>query len=86
MKTGPPGLLGTNAGAPDLMFTQAAACTNSGCTPQDPLYDYATDVEPQQGADLDRGLQLTTPDRQRMPPEHRSPAEPAEQPPRAALE
>ena len=43
------------------MFTQAAACTNSGCTPQDPLYDYATDVEPQQGADLDRGLQLVTP-------------------------
>ena len=41
LKTGPPGLLGTNAGAPDLMFTQAATCTNSGCTPQDPLYDYA---------------------------------------------
>jgi type II secretory pathway pseudopilin PulG len=61
LKTGPPGLLGTNAGAPDLMFTQAAACTNGGCTPQDPLYDYATDVEPQQGTDLDRGLQMTTP-------------------------
>src|SRR5262245_25478824 len=61
LKTGPPGLLGTNAGAPDLMFTQAAPCTNSGCTPSDPLYDYATDVEPQQDADLDRGLQMTTP-------------------------
>jgi type II secretory pathway pseudopilin PulG len=61
LKTGPPGVLGTNAGAPDLMFTQAAACTNSGCSPQDPLYDYATDVEPQQGAGLDRGLQMVTP-------------------------
>jgi type II secretory pathway pseudopilin PulG len=58
LKTGPPGTLGANAGAPDLMFTQAAACTNSGCNPQDPLYDYATDVEPQQNADLDKGLQV----------------------------
>jgi len=61
LTTGPPGAGGANAGAPDLMFTQAAACTNSGCSPQDPLYDYATDVEPQQGAGLDRGLQMVTP-------------------------
>ena len=61
LKTGPPGPLGANAGAPDLMFPQAAPCTNSGCTPQDPLYDYATDVEPQQDAALDRGLQLVPP-------------------------
>jgi hypothetical protein len=61
LKTGPPGVLGTNAGAPDLMFTQAAPCTNSGCTPQDPLYDYATDVEPQQNADQDKGVQLVPP-------------------------
>ncbi len=61
LKTGPPGSGGANAGAPDLMFTQAAACTNSGCTPQDPLYDYATDVEPQQGAGADSGLQLLVP-------------------------
>jgi type II secretory pathway pseudopilin PulG len=61
LKTGPPGSGGANAGAADLMFTQAAPCTNSGCNPQDPLYDYATDVEPQQNADLDKGLQLTPP-------------------------
>jgi hypothetical protein len=61
LKTGPPGSGGANAGAPDLMFTQAAPCTNTGCNPQDPLYDYATDVEPQQNADLDKGLQLVPP-------------------------
>jgi hypothetical protein len=61
MKTGPPGVLGANAGAPDLMFTQAAPCANNDCTQPQPLYDYATDVEPTQNADQDKGLQEMVP-------------------------
>jgi Tfp pilus assembly protein PilV len=61
MTTGPPGLLGANAGAPDLMFTQATPCAGNDCTAGQPLYDYATDVEPAQNADQDKGLQERDP-------------------------
>ena len=65
MTTGPPGLLGANAGAPDLMFTAPAPCLNDDCTTAQPLYDYATDVE--QGCSTidcntqDKGLQELLP-------------------------
>jgi len=60
MTTGPPGD-GTNAGAPDLMFTQATPCAGNDCTASQPLRDYATDVEPTQNADQDTGLQERVP-------------------------
>jgi Tfp pilus assembly protein PilV len=63
--TGPPGALGANAGAPDLMFTQPAPCANNDCTSAQPLYDYATDVEPGCGtidcSGQDKGLQEILP-------------------------
>jgi Tfp pilus assembly protein PilV len=61
MKTGDPGPLGANAGAPDLMFTQAAPLNPDFPSDQQPLYDYATDVEPAQNPGLDKGLQMNTP-------------------------
>jgi type II secretory pathway pseudopilin PulG len=49
---------GSNAGPPDLMFTQPPPLDNSFPDDQQPLYDYATDVEPSSGPDTDKGLQL----------------------------
>jgi hypothetical protein len=49
---------GNNPGAPDLMFTQAPPCANNDCSTAQPLYDYATDVEPVQNPTSDLGLQL----------------------------
>jgi type II secretory pathway pseudopilin PulG len=45
-------------GAPDLMYTEAPPCLNDDCTTPQPLYDYATDVEPIQNPTNDRGLQM----------------------------
>jgi hypothetical protein len=47
---------GNDPGAPDLMLNQAAPLTD-----ESPLWDYATDVEPAQNPDQDRGLQLLRP-------------------------
>ena len=44
---------GNDPGAPDLMVNQAAPLTA-----ETPLYDYATDVEPSQNPDTDKGLQM----------------------------
>jgi hypothetical protein len=57
---------GSTAGAPDLMFTQAAPIDNSFPSDQQPLYDYATDVEPGCSSGVncstqDKGLQETIP-------------------------
>jgi type II secretory pathway pseudopilin PulG len=52
---------GSTAGAPDLMFTQAASCVNGGCDQPQPQYDYATDVEPAQNPGQDTGLQEKIP-------------------------
>jgi len=52
---------GSTAGAPDLMFTQAAQCVNGGCDQPQPQYDYATDVEPAQNPGQDTGLQEKIP-------------------------
>jgi hypothetical protein len=49
---------GNLPGAPDLMYTQAAPIDNNFPADQQPLYDYATDVEPAQNPDQDLGLQL----------------------------
>jgi hypothetical protein len=49
---------GNSPGAPDLMFTQAPPCANNDCSTTQPLYDYATDVEPAQNPANDRGIQL----------------------------
>jgi Tfp pilus assembly protein PilV len=51
---------GGTAGAPDLMLTQAGPFENLPDS-QQPLYDYATDVEPLQNADQDKGLQEKIP-------------------------
>jgi type II secretory pathway pseudopilin PulG len=48
---------GSNAGPPDLMYTQAPPVDNSFPDDQQPLYDYATDVEPSSGPNTDKGLQ-----------------------------
>ena len=61
LHTGPPGVLGVNNGAPDLMYTQATPCSNGGCDNTQPTYDYATDVEPTQNASQDVGLQEKVP-------------------------
>ncbi len=45
------------AGAPDLMFPQGATLADE----QTPLFDYATDVEPTQNPDQDKGLQMMKP-------------------------
>ena len=52
---------GGTAGAPDLMLTQAGPFDTSVPDSQQPLYDYATDVEPVQNADQDKGLQEKIP-------------------------
>jgi hypothetical protein len=52
---------GAVPGAPDLMFTRAAPLNNEFPDNQQPLYDYATDVEPAENPDQDRGLQVLTP-------------------------
>jgi hypothetical protein len=44
---------GNNPGAPDLMFTEPPPFD-----PEQPTFDYATDVEPAENAGSDRGLQL----------------------------
>ncbi|HYH60860.1 MAG TPA: hypothetical protein VD766_03245, partial [Solirubrobacterales bacterium] len=49
---------GEDAGAPDLMFTEPPPLTPGLPPDEQPLYDYATDVEPHTGGDADRGLQL----------------------------
>jgi hypothetical protein len=48
---------GSNAGPPDLMYTQAPPLDNSFPDNQQPLYDYSTDVEPSSGPNTDKGLQ-----------------------------
>ena len=48
---------GSNAGPPDLMYTQAPPLDNSFPDNQQPLYDYATDVEPSSGPNTDKGVQ-----------------------------
>jgi hypothetical protein len=56
---------GGTAGAPDLMFTQAAPSDPNYPSDQQPLYDYATDVEPGCGgincSTQDKGLQAKIP-------------------------
>jgi Tfp pilus assembly protein PilV len=56
---------GSTVGAPDLMFTQAAPIDNNFPSDQQPLYDYATDVEPGcTGVNCftqDKGLQAKVP-------------------------
>jgi hypothetical protein len=52
---------GSTLGPPDLMYTQAPPLDNSFPDNQQPLYDYATDVEPTSGANTDKGLQETDP-------------------------
>jgi hypothetical protein len=44
---------GNDPGAPDLIFDEAPVFT-----PEAPLWDYATDVEPSVDPDLDKGLQM----------------------------
>jgi hypothetical protein len=48
---------GSNAGPPDLMYTQPPPLDNSFPSDQQPLYDYATDIEPSSGANTDKGVQ-----------------------------
>jgi hypothetical protein len=50
------GLSGCPPGAPDLMLTQAPPLTA-----ESPLWDYATDIEPTQNPELDKGLQMYPP-------------------------
>jgi hypothetical protein len=52
---------GATPGASDLMFTQATPCVANDCSTSQPLNDYATDVEPAQNADQDKGLQERVP-------------------------
>jgi hypothetical protein len=52
---------GTTAGAPDLMFTEAPPLDSGFPPDSQPLFDYATDVEPTSGAGADRGLQMKSP-------------------------
>lgn len=52
---------GDSAGAPDLMFTEAPPLDPGFPPDAQPLYDYATDVEPVSGADQDKGLQMKVP-------------------------
>ena len=52
---------GATAGAPDLMVTQAAPINPDFPANAQPVYDYATDVEPGQNADQDKGLQEKIP-------------------------
>jgi Tfp pilus assembly protein PilV len=52
---------GETAGAPDLMFTKAAPLDLDFPANAQPTYDYATDVEPAQNPDQDKGLQEKIP-------------------------
>lgn len=49
---------GDTAGAPDLMFTEQAPLEPNLPPDEQPLYDFSTDVEPEVGAENDRGLQI----------------------------
>ncbi len=49
---------GDTPGATDLMFTDPPKLDAAFPPDQQPLYDYATDVEPAVGADSDKGLQI----------------------------
>jgi Tfp pilus assembly protein PilE len=50
---------GTTSGAPDLMYTEAPPLDPNHPPEDQPLYDYATDVEPNAGTD--KGLQMKVP-------------------------
>jgi hypothetical protein len=52
---------GVAAGAPDLMFPEAPPLNSSLPPDEQPLYDYASDVEPATGGTLDKGVQLRRP-------------------------
>lgn len=52
---------GTTPGAPDLMFTEAPELDNGFPPENQPLFDYATDVEPPSAPTADRGLQMLVP-------------------------
>ncbi|MGI9021182.1 MAG: type IV pilus modification PilV family protein [Solirubrobacterales bacterium] len=52
---------GTTAGAPDLMFTEAPPLDPAHPPDDQPLFDYATDVEPAVDPLGDRGLQMRVP-------------------------
>jgi hypothetical protein len=52
---------GSAAGAPDLLFTEAPALDPDYPPAGQPLYDYATDVEPVQNPGQDKGLTLRRP-------------------------
>jgi type II secretory pathway pseudopilin PulG len=52
---------GGTAGAPDLMFTEAPALDPNYPPAGQPLYDYATDVEPTLNPTLDKGAMLRRP-------------------------
>jgi type II secretory pathway pseudopilin PulG len=50
--------LGDEPGAPDLMYINPPPLNPNLPPDQQPLHDYSTDVEPEVGAALDRGLQI----------------------------
>jgi len=52
---------GTPPGAPDLMFPEAPVLNSNFPPASQPIYDYATDVEPQGNGSADKGLQLRKP-------------------------
>jgi hypothetical protein len=52
---------GSSSGAPDLMFPEAPPLDDAFPPDQQPLYDYAEDVEPSTGGTLDKGVQLREP-------------------------
>ena len=52
---------GSTSGAPDLMFPEAPPLDEDLPPDEQPLYDYATDVEPSSGGTLDKGVQLRRP-------------------------
>lgn len=54
-------LTGLVGGAPDLMYVEQPALDPDYPDDQQPLYDYSTDVEPEQNPSSDRGLQIRTP-------------------------
>jgi hypothetical protein len=52
---------GSTAGAPDLMFNEAPALDPDFPPAAQPMFDYATDVEPAQNPSQDKGLTLERP-------------------------
>ena len=52
---------GATPGAPDLMFPEAPPLDEDLPPDEQPLYDYAGDVEPSSGGTLDKGVQLRRP-------------------------